>query len=308
MIHRPRPTDSCPKSLKPKDPNLPDNRQSAGAKELAKIEAWLAARVAVPPPNPMPKRPAFNAYGGDDVKEALEKLFERKCAYCESLYASQQPVDVEHWRPKGRIDGEPEDIGGYEWIAMQWENLLPSCIDCNRARNQLIPDPNSAADAWITILVGKADQFPIAAGSARWRYGGNEAGEQPLLLNPCTDDPSKFFDFPDTGVLLPKTGLSAHDRLRATESIRVYALNRKNLVDERRRHVLRLELTFKLIRTLYQWSADPNVPAVHRTTAGALVVEALARLEDSALPQVPYSQFLAARVKEFIEHDLGIHG
>ena len=47
----------------------------------------------------------FARYKEASVKTALEKLFHGKCAYCESFYAGLQPVDVEHYRPKGEVEG-----------------------------------------------------------------------------------------------------------------------------------------------------------------------------------------------------------
>ena len=44
-----------------------------------------------------------------EVKAALEKLFYGKCAYCETFYSVQAPVDVEHYRPKSAVEGDDED-------------------------------------------------------------------------------------------------------------------------------------------------------------------------------------------------------
>src|SRR6266545_3401433 len=45
----------------------------------------------------------YQAYRLEGVKKALEGLFHGKCAYCESRYTATQPVDVEHYRPKGEV-------------------------------------------------------------------------------------------------------------------------------------------------------------------------------------------------------------
>src|SRR5262249_38675962 len=80
-------------------------------------------------------------------KDFLIRLFNGKCAYCESKFTVSQPGDVEHFRPKGRVvddnfkpirvqhptKGEIEHPG-YYWLAYEWKNLLPSCADCNRFR------------------------------------------------------------------------------------------------------------------------------------------------------------------------------
>ena len=170
----------------------------------------------------------YAAYKLATVKEAIEKLFHGKCAYCESKYSNVQPVDVEHFRPKGRVvvDDKPTKPG-YYWLAASWENLLPSCIDCNRERKQLLEDGRKS-------LVGKKDKFPIADEKKRARRPGDERKEKPLLLDPCDkkDDPSKHFVFTDEGAIgVRYTGARAR---KATESIKVFGLQRIGLSQARR--------------------------------------------------------------------------
>ncbi|WP_314961798.1 hypothetical protein [Bradyrhizobium cosmicum] len=81
------------------------------------------------PPSTKRKAFPFQAYKAEGVKKRLEELFHGKCAYCESLYASQAPVDVEHYRPKGRVKDEHAHPG-YWWLASEWTNLLPASITC----------------------------------------------------------------------------------------------------------------------------------------------------------------------------------
>lgn len=85
---------------------------------------------------------AFAAYKAPEVKARLEALFHGKCAYFETVYAASAPVDVEHYRPKGAVEGEPAHPV-YWWLGMVWP--LPSCIDCNRRRKQ---PPRFPPPAW----------------------------------------------------------------------------------------------------------------------------------------------------------------
>ena len=82
------------------------------------------------------KKRSFSVYSNPDVKAALADVFGGKCAYCESRYDRTQPVDVEHYRPKSEVKVGEVKVGGYWWLAAVWSNLLPSCIDCNRARSK----------------------------------------------------------------------------------------------------------------------------------------------------------------------------
>jgi uncharacterized protein (TIGR02646 family) len=171
----------------------------------------------------------FTRYKGRDVKAALERLFHGKCAYCEARYAGTQPLDVEHWRPKAAVvelgaNGKRETLAGYFWLAAKWDNLFPSCTDCNRERTQ------RDLVTGVEEVLGKANQFPVDG--PRWPrpVAGAPAppAENALLLNPCEDDPALHLDFHEDGTVLARPG----SRVGA-ESIRVYALNRVELAMDR---------------------------------------------------------------------------
>jgi uncharacterized protein (TIGR02646 family) len=172
------------------------------------------------------------------VKEKLYKeqrkffleLFNGKCAYCEAkIILDQHGGDVEHYRPKGGVTDENDqaieiDDGngtkqphyGYYWLVYSWQNLLPSCIACNR--------PGSSGGQ----RVGKWNRFPVVGKHAC--SPAEIAKEKPLLLNPLLpdDDPAYHFTFdPRTGRIMGTT-----DRGRMTE--RVLNLNREGLPEARR--------------------------------------------------------------------------
>lgn len=153
----------------------------------------------------------FDRYRSADVKRALDEIFHGKCAYCESFYAKTQPVDVEHYRPKGKVDGD-DDHRGYWWLAMDWENLLPSCIDCNRKRGQRTPRPDQQATMVALndnsdfargkdFNTGKQSAFPLDTDSPRARWDDDAtkdidlARERRLLLDPTRDNPDDHLVF-----------------------------------------------------------------------------------------------------------------
>lgn len=192
----------------------------------------------------------FAAYGETGVKLALEKLFHGKCAYCESYYFGQAPVDVEHYRPKGKVADAP-DHPGYWWLAMAWENLLPSCIDCNRRRWQVLPAlPTSLVELYLAPSIddgiaklGKQDLFPIA-GDRVSAEGIDVASEQALLLEPTLDDPAQhlhyYFDDAEPLALMLPVNQGGVPSPRGLASIHVYGLNRLGLVQERTRVLQRI--------------------------------------------------------------------
>jgi hypothetical protein len=147
----------------------------------------------------------------------LEKLFHGKCAYCESVYVSTAPVDIEHYRPKAAV-AEDELHPGYWWLASDWDNLLPSCIDCNRRRGQRTPavfskllkfdEQTRQFNTSKLLNTGKADSFPIAGTRAAAEMMSFD-GESALLLDPCRDIPSEHICFNvdadvPIGLVLPK--------------------------------------------------------------------------------------------------------
>ncbi|HEU0246381.1 MAG TPA: hypothetical protein VFR38_04775, partial [Gaiellaceae bacterium] len=120
----------------------------------------------------------FRAYKSVDVVRQLGLSFGGKCAYCEGAWEGTAPVDVEHWRPKGGYvaDGRLKKPG-YYWLAAEWLNLLPSCIDCNRERTQPFEDSPPH-------LAGKANKFPLPSEKRRANAVGRERFERPRLLHP----------------------------------------------------------------------------------------------------------------------------
>jgi uncharacterized protein (TIGR02646 family) len=215
----------------------------------------------------------FTAYKDKEVVERLEELFSRKCAYCESKYAGIHPVDVEHFRPKAVVfhsRGGP-GMAGYWWLAAAWENLFPSCIDCNRARYHEHTQGNVAGRA----KRGKENLFPIRGPVCAAHAPGCEAGEARLLLDPCVDDPSLVLTWTDDGVVLPTidpaTG-APHEM--AQPSIECYGLDRNDLF--LLRHARAVEVRAAIVRIkeaearCKQYPNDPTFAANVATEAATL--------------------------------------
>lgn len=202
-----------------------------GRTETASVIAFYSD-----PKNLGKKFKTYEAYSLKEVKDSLLLLFNRKCAYCEIDYGGC-PLDVEHYRPKGAIvELDPVTFKpfkrskrvkalkpGYYWLAAKWENLLPSCIDCNRRRDHEYQIHG-------TQTTGKGNYFPLAQGSIRARKHGDTTTlrlEQPVLLNPCEDDPAVHLHFGTEGDIVGDT-----ERGKAT--IEVLGLLREDLVRKRK--------------------------------------------------------------------------
>ena len=109
----------------------------------------------------IPRATAFKAYLA--AKTALERLFHKKCAYCEFKYKAGLTGDVEHYRPKGRfLTSDGKTIWpGYYWLAATWTNLVPVCSMCNRTNVVIDPTDGTRTDD------RKGERFPLADESRR---------------------------------------------------------------------------------------------------------------------------------------------
>jgi uncharacterized protein (TIGR02646 family) len=231
---------------------------------------------------------SFKAYGSPDVRDALNALFHGKCAYCESRYAATAPVDVEHYRPKGAImiNGRTEKPG-YYWLAASWDNLLPSCIDCNRERKQILEGDEEAGE---TQLAGKKNWFPLSDEALRGRTPGSEHGEEKarLLLDPCRDRPEKHLEFLPNGLVRARPRSS-----KGVASIEVYALLRKGLNENRRGRLLRLAQTMESILARIE-ELDENPASERLRRRIKLELERLQRETDA-------SEEYAGLARQFVE-------
>jgi uncharacterized protein (TIGR02646 family) len=168
----------------------------------------------------------FSAYKNDVVRQALQEMFNNKCAYCEAYIPHISPTEIEHFRPKSV----------YYWLAAEWSNLLLSCIHCNRPMKHFVSGaPNK-------VLSGKHTHFPIK-NEKQNRCVSPKSKKKSLderyrlLIDPCIDDPEEYFSYIQTGNavgnIFLKDGLTPLKTERAQESIRLYGLCRMELVGRR---------------------------------------------------------------------------
>lgn len=261
----------------------------------------------------------YRAYKGDDIRAALEALFHGKCAYCETVYAASMPVDIEHYRPKGAVS-EDAGHGGYWWLAMAWDNVLPSCIDCNRKRGQILVQPSSSLAALAASTrpagsqSGKKDSFPLTATGVRAVAEQSDfTTEHPLLLDPCRDDPcqSLTYNFDPTcpaGLMLPAGNPGQEERGAA--SIQIYGLNRLKLVQDRTRILRHLEFLGDLAIELAASISDLSEPAAMLALIGTpaenvstrlrlLRDRTLAEMKAMAADEAPYCSMVYAWLERY---------
>jgi hypothetical protein len=164
------------------------------------------------------------------MKEILFRASFGKCVYCETMIDDvDQPGDVEHYRPKGKVTDEADNEviikhkgkekphPGYFWLAYDWKNLFLACRKCN----------SPYKDKETGRIYGKGTRFPVA--DKFWASGPSEIErEHPLFINPFFQNPEEHFEFvPETGELVAKTP-------EAEACLNLLNLNRPRLADLRK--------------------------------------------------------------------------
>lgn len=243
----------------------------------------------------------FKHYKARDVKAALRQLAGGNCAYCESKIGAVGAREVEHYRPKGGVYGLATHPG-YWWLAHNWDNLLPTCRDCNKSLRQHIVTPGmtkAEVEALLSKIpkdnYGKATQFNIL-GTRAVGHTCCLAAEDPLLIDPCRRDPAKelCWDFsPELTLIEPKQGVHGPS-VYGAYTIRTCALNRAELVLDRI-PVLRQMRTLRthIINRLNHWNGSQAELADIMNEVEVLVAH--------SHPDQPYAGMAAAYVKDFRE-------
>ncbi|AUG02456.1 hypothetical protein CXQ81_18200 [Pseudomonas sp. 09C 129] len=232
----------------------------------------------------------YKAYKRVDVVIALRSLFNKKCAYCEVDYAASSPTDIEHFRPKSGYITKNNKLSkkGYYWLAADWYNLLPSCIDCNRRRKQPIGKQKQA-------VTGKGNLFPVRDERLRWTDHQVPSQEEPLLLNPCVDDPALHLEFFGEGLVRAMSD-------KGEASIEVYGLLRGDLVDKR-------NISRVMVEAAIQQALALSEEVLYASNAGQQArLEGLAvkALENARLHLNPSCPFLAQTRSIFTSYHLPV--
>ena len=122
-------------------------------------------------------------YRHPEVLEKLFKIYNHKCAYCETDTSAGATLQVEHYRPKRRIKDDATHKG-YYWLGYEWSNLILACQKCNNAKSNHFPLESIGVrvDAYDPDTTVRADSPALL-------------GEKPFLLNPEIDRPEDHFIF-----------------------------------------------------------------------------------------------------------------
>jgi uncharacterized protein (TIGR02646 family) len=159
-----------------------------------------------------------------DARKTLWEHQNHKCCYCEREREEKRESDLEHFRPKARVQEEATHFG-YWWLAYRWENYLFSCKPCNQGH--------------------KKNQFPLLpSGTRAFLETDSLMKENPVLINPFDEDPECLisFDWEDSNGFFVKAVSTANDvDERGKKTIEIVGLNRPGLPEERASFLLTLE-------------------------------------------------------------------
>jgi uncharacterized protein (TIGR02646 family) len=207
------------------------------------------------------------------LRSSLARLSGRKCWYCETK-STRFDWAVDHFRPKNEIFERPGH--DYWWLAFRWGNYRLACQFCNERR-----DDKEGGTAG-----GKRTHFPLVDESRRALIEGDKIeDEDPVLLDPADPgDPGALF-FRIDGQVVPRYDSNVQQRLheRAEQSIRLYHLHHRDLVDARRELYSELEEIVSRCDVCFRNLTTDNEAAKHGFSRA--MGELLARLDWRA----PYS-------------------
>lgn len=162
-------------------------------------------------------------------RDNLEPGDKPKCYYCESHVEHVAVLQVEHFRPKAKIDNIDNNNlphPGYYWLGLEWSNLLLSCPNCNgkKAKGNRFPlvDFNNR-----TTAINPIRNAPLLFD--RTSCIANQSpllDEEPLLINPECEDPTPHLSFNEFGQIRGVSHKGLH-------SVTIYRLDRDPLVAAR---------------------------------------------------------------------------
>ncbi|WP_175650026.1 AAA family ATPase [Pseudomonas sp. Marseille-P9899] len=177
--------------------------------------------------------------GHSSMRQALEKLFRGRCAFCEARTRTQP------YRFRPLEQAQPYQASEhahlyYSWLDIAWENLYPICKSCLPKEANYFP------------VIGKRAPLPTLEQYTRYAQENTALWpdyplkERPVLLDPCIDHNfHKHIDVQSDGNLV---GISEHGVL----TIRHFQLNAPERVSGR------LNRYQRYYRILLKWVGYPG--------------------------------------------------
>lgn len=191
----------------------PFNNYELYIQQRNKINEWL--RNYQQEPDYIQRLPAEIINEDKEIKKQFNQAFSYKCSYCEvKLEENNSQLDL--FRPRKVKLQNPENnlITNYNyfyhWLSWEWSNFYLACKTCNINKGKQFPVKNQRAKP------GTYDTIELSK-------------EEPLLLDPCFDNPSEHLIFFRNGKVDARKSSP-----RGQTTIKILDLNRRELVDARK--------------------------------------------------------------------------
>ena len=177
-------------------------------------------------------------WGKKTVRDALWKMQNGRCCYCERYRDVMRESDIEHFRPKTEVLEKSPTKPGYWWLAYEWDNLFFACRCCNQDY--------------------KKTRFPVAGTHASEPTG--ISAEHPDIVDPSKESPEEFIDYDFTTPIIVLPNGRAPNRSRGNKTIEVCGLDRIDLSKQRKAIVPTLQrIHIRMIEVLQ--SGNPILEA-----------------------------------------------
>jgi hypothetical protein len=196
-----------------------------------------------------------DCYKSKAVVTALKACQYDKCCFSEARFKNGDYRQVEHFRPKGRIDGYGVKLRiypGYYWLAYDWSNLFM----CKQLIN----------------VSFKKTHFPLLNEHERNVNHHLAHVEAPLLINPAVDEPRDHIRF--------HRDEPVHISDRGKLTIKLLGLQHADFEEGRRTHLVMLEAMKNVIDIAVARGMDIEDP---------MFAKPLALLREAVLPSAEFS-------------------
>lgn len=155
-----------------------------------------------------------------NTMEQLKRDFKGKCAYCENkakYFSYHRP----QFNSKQNLEASSEENYYYVWLSWEWFNFYLVCQACTNSKGTQFP------------LEGRRAEFESAPLERINNF------EQPLLLDPCVDNPNLHLEFSADGTVKERSQ-------RGRVTINTLNLNRADLCRKRKDIAEKMKKDFQL--------------------------------------------------------------
>ena len=223
-------------------------------------------------------------WGNEALVKMLKGVVGNKCWYSEvPLVGADHNID--HFRPKGRVveidhstlEKTGDKSPGYWWLAFEPKNFRLSCMHSNQRR----VDEETEGGKW--------DFFPVEGARAPEGTEWDLIEEDVLPFDPCcATDMGLLWFSPDGTPTLKNASPNDEEVRRLKVTIWLFHLDKKEIAQERRAHVIDISKDIKAADTIFKMWQQSGA-----TTGSALYKrfdDAIAKIKSETRDTKPFAR------------------